>query len=492
MSHLRLIPVATLACAVLLAAGCASQLRVTTDPPGALVTVKDEQGKVVESGPSPLDAALQFSDEGDELYVVDVEPTIEQAELYLPASRRLTASGYAALPGAQTVTDTTKQLAFRLIEKSYVNLPLVEVMLTPQGQWVGLITRSRSYKDITEVGGLAPRLIVDFGENRGLNGLTLSPAGERIVYSEAVLDPPVDRLDTALDLSSDRILGLKGANLRGINIDGGGVLHLTTENFRDMFPTFTARGEQILFASNRRRNGLLDILRIKATGRSGISDIYVNHRNGMVLRPTAADDGTIAFAVANIDPATSTLTDTQVWTIGGPNEFPTQIARGTEPAISPDGRSIVYTAPDGNLWVTASDGSNQTSLTTNAAAIVDRYRDSLSPLERQRYDANASLGLVPVRPFTHPAWTPDGQRILFTSMEGSDADGRPNEDVWIMRPDGSDAQQLTTNGSADRYPQMSPDGRSVYFLSNRGQSWSIYQIPAPTETRGASNPLDGP
>ena len=472
----------------LLLTACASRLSITTTPPGALVTVRNSDGKVIEAGPSPLDAALDFDEEADAPYEVAVEPTLEQSELYLPATRRLTASSYAALPAAGEGT-LVKQLAVRLAEKDYVNLPLVEVMLTDQGQWVGLITRSRSYKDISEVGGLSPRLVVDFGENRGLNGLNLSPTGERIVYSEALFDPPLDDLAAALTLSSDRILGLESANLRGINIDGGGVLHLTTDNFRDLFPSFTFRGEQILFSSNRRRKGLLDVLRIKATGRSGISDIYADHRNGMILRPTAAADGTVAFAIANIDPATSTLTDTQVWTIGGPNEFPTQITRGTEPAIAPNGRFIVYTAPDGNLWITETeDNSNQTSLTSDAAAILDRYRDSLSPLERQRYDANASLGLTPVRAYSHPAWSADGEFILFTSMQGLDPDGRPNQDVWIMRPDGSDLQQLTTNGSADRYPQMSPDGRSIYFLSNRGQSWSIYQVPAPSQT--APNPLN--
>ena len=480
----------TLVCLLLILSlsACASRLSITTEPSGALVTVRSGDGRILETGPSPLEASLTFDEDRDTQYEVVVEPTLEQAELYLPAIRSLTASSYDKLPAAGEST-LAKRLNVRLVEKDYVNLPLVEVMLTDRGQWVGLITRSRSYKDIAEIGGLSPRLIVDFGENHGFNGLNLSPTGERIVYSEAIFDPPLGDLDDALTLYSDRILGLAGANLRGINIDGGGVLHLTTDNFRDLFPSFTAQGEQILFSSNRRRKGLLDVLRIKATGRSGISDIYADHRNGMILRPTAASDGTIAFAIANIDPTTSTLVDTQVWTIGGPNEFPTQITRGTEPAISPNGRFIVYTAPDGNLWITETeDNSNQTSLTSDAASITERYRDSLTSVERQRYDANASLGLMPIRPYSHPAWSPDGEHILFTSMQGLDPDGRPNEDIWIMRPDGSDLQQLTTNGSADRYPQMSPDGRSIYFLSNRGQSWSIYQIPAPNP--GPANPLD--
>jgi len=47
-----------------------------------------------------------------------------------------------------------------------------------------------------------------------------------------------------------------------------------------------------------------------------------------------------------------------------------------------------------------------------------------------------------------------------------------------MRYDGSGKRQLTTNGSIDRYPLLSPDGRWVYFMSNRGGRWAIWRIQA--------------
>ncbi|MEM1028379.1 MAG: hypothetical protein AAGJ38_09880, partial [Planctomycetota bacterium] len=288
--------------------GCTSKLRITSEPSGAAVTVTDPAGKIVASGPSPLLAELEFSERNNKAYTVEVMPNTAQAERYLPATQTIDTSGYLALEEAE---DKSRTLAFVLEEKPYVPVPVVEVLLTPQGKWVGVLGKTRSFKDVTEAGGSVPTQIVDFGDNRGIQGLAISPDGERIVYSEAVYADPISAMDAAtLSLEDQRVYNLKGANLRGINIVGGGVQHITTEDFQDMYPSFSADGERILFSSNR-RGELLGILGIKANGRSGISDLYVNHRNG-----------TVAFCVVNLDPVRQQVTDHQVWTHYGPDEFP--------------------------------------------------------------------------------------------------------------------------------------------------------------------------
>jgi len=455
--------------------GCTNKLLITSEPSGATVTVTDPGGKLLASGASPLLAELTFSEKSDKTYTVEVFPTTDQAERFLPGIQTIDTAGYLALDEA---ADQSRTLAFELTEKDYVPVPVVEVILTPQGRWVGVLGKSRSFKDVTEAGGAIPTLIVDFGENRGIQGLAISPDGDRIVYSEAVYANPISAPDAAtLSVEDQRVYNLKGANLRGINIVGGGVQHITTEDFQDMFPSFSADGERIYFSSNRRGESL-GILGIRANGRSGISDIYVDHRNGMVLQPTAAGDGTIAFCVINLDPVRRVVTDTQVWTHYGPNEFPTQITRGRNPAISPEGEHIAYINPeDGNLWVIDPDGSNRIQLTSGAASIMRRFRAALTPPERMLFDANRSADLDRVLPFSNPTWTPDGRYILYTSMEGTDPTGRPNEDIWMMKADGSEKQQLTTNGSSDRFALMSPDGDEIYFLSNRGESWAIWRMP---------------
>lgn len=455
--------------------GCTSKLLITSEPSGASVTVTDPNGKIVASGPSPLLAELEFSEKSDKAYTVEVLPTIVQAERFLSGKETIDTPGYLALEEA---SDKSRTLAFALVEKEYVPVPVVEVLLTPRGKWVGVLSKTRSFKDITEASGASPALIVDFGENRGIQGLAISPEGDRIVYSEAVYASPISALDAAtLSLEDQRVYNLKGANLRGINIVGGGVQHITTEDFQDMYPSFSADGQRILFASNR-RGELLSILGIKANGRSGISDIYVNPPNGMVIQPTSAADGTVAFCVVNLDPARQQVTNHQIWTHYGPNEFPTQITPGRNPSISPEGDHIAYINPDdGNLWVIDQDRSNHIQLTSGAAAIMRRYRQQLSNTERMIFDANRVAELEQVKAFSNPSWTPDGKYILYTSMEGTDPTGRPNEDIWMMKADGTDKQQLTTNGSADRFPLMSPDGTEIYFLSNRGESWSIWRMP---------------
>lgn len=454
--------------------GCASKLIIDTKPTGAFVTVTDAKGKVMRTGPAPLEAELTFSEKKDLRYSVAVQPTNLQAERYFPKSHEMTLSSFSGLPDGP---GKVKQLVVELEERPYVSIPVVDVMLTPTGKWVGVVNKTRTFKDIAEAGGIVPTMIVDFGANTGIQGLALSPEGERLVYSEAVFNQPLNNLDEILALGSDRVLPLKGANLRGINIQGGGIQHITTEDFRDMFPAFTPDGEKLYFSSNRRRNKMLDILGIKANGRSGIADIYAYHRDGMVLKPSAAKDGTVAFCVVNINPETGHADEGQIWTHYGPSDFPTQITRGRQPAISPDGGYIAYIAPDGNVWITDVDGTNQTQLTTGASTVIETYRKNLGNLEQQLYDANIARDLPPITPFSDPSWSPDGQHIVYTSMEGLDPTGRPNQDIWIMNRDGTQRAQLTTNGSADRFPLMTPDGRNIYFLSNRGETWAIWRIP---------------
>ena len=473
-------------------AGCTQRLVVRTQPTGAIVTVADQDGKLLRSGPSPLATALKFPEGGDAAYRIQIEPTTRQGERFYGHQQPLTTDQYYGL--ALDDDGQSRVLAVTLREKDYVNIPVVEVLLTPAGRWVGVATRSRSFKEVGESGGMLPTLIVDFGENRGIQGMALSPEGDRIVYAEAVYDrrldgpgslappdPPraADPADAPGTLTTaGNVYQLKGANLRGINIAGGGVQHITTEDFQDVFPSFTPDGDRILFSSNRRGQNL-GILGIRASGRSGISDIYVNHRNGILLQPTAARDGTIAFAVVNVDPARGVISDAQVWTNFGPNEFPTQITTegGREPVVSPDGSKVAYINPrDGNLWVVDTDGATNTQLTFGATEILRRYRGQLTTAEQSALDTTNAVGRGLLAAYRNPSWSPDGRFILYGAMEGVDPEGRPNEDIWIIAADGSEKYQLTTNGSTDRYPLMSPGGEAIYFLSNRGESWGIWRI----------------
>jgi Tol biopolymer transport system component len=57
------------------------------------------------------------------------------------------------------------------------------------------------------------------------------------------------------------------------------------------------------------------------------------------------------------------------------------------------------------------------------------------------------------------AWSPDAKRLAFTARYGA-ADA--NQDIWIVRADGTGRRRLTTDG-ASFHPVWSPDGRRIYF-----------------------------
>jgi dipeptidyl aminopeptidase/acylaminoacyl peptidase len=86
----------------------------------------------------------------------------------------------------------------------------------------------------------------------------------------------------------------------------------------------------------------------------------------------------------------------------------------------------------------------------------------------------------------HPRWSPDGKRIAFYSNRS----GR--YEVWTIAPDGSGLQQLTyTSGGTVLYPVWSPDGaRLAYsvqggtpFILEAGKSWKE-QSPQPLPSFG--------
>jgi Tol biopolymer transport system component len=58
-----------------------------------------------------------------------------------------------------------------------------------------------------------------------------------------------------------------------------------------------------------------------------------------------------------------------------------------------------------------------------------------------------------------PAYTPDGKFIYFDSQRSG------STQIWRMQADGSGAEQITDDDSANLGPQVSPDGKTLAFLS---------------------------
>jgi TolB protein len=100
---------------------------------------------------------------------------------------------------------------------------------------------------------------------------------------------------------------------------------------------------------------------------------------------------------------------------------------------SPDGKTIAFTRPDhkggGNILSIPVEGGSEKALTTGAGISDD------------------------------PDYSPDGKWIYFNS------DRSGSMQIWRMRPDGSAAEQITSDEFQNWTPHPSPDGESVLILS---------------------------
>jgi len=78
----------------------------------------------------------------------------------------------------------------------------------------------------------------------------------------------------------------------------------------------------------------------------------------------------------------------------------------------------------------------------------------------------------PVDDGIRPAWSPDGERIVFASMRDGD------QGIYVVNADGSGLVNLTNNPAGDFAPAWSPDGKQIAFESNRDRNAEIYVMNA--------------
>jgi Tol biopolymer transport system component len=150
------------------------------------------------------------------------------------------------------------------------------------------------------------------------------------------------------------------------------------------------------------------------------------------------------------------------------------------PSVAPDGRYIALAGVGSTALRPATSGASAVSLPTNGgyqspvawspdgSHVVYDFESSAHP-GRELYIrpvAGGGGGVGTRLTFGSsaaegPRFSPDGAWIAFTRLPLQGA----GYQIWTIRPDGSDLRQITNREGTNRWPEWSPDGREIAYVS---------------------------
>jgi Tol biopolymer transport system component len=117
--------------------------------------------------------------------------------------------------------------------------------------------------------------------------------------------------------------------------------------------------------------------------------------------------------------------------------------------VSPDGRTVYVSADDGQLYAVSLDDGTSRRVTNDRGPGYHHYLHGVSP---------------------------DGTTLAYIGLEY--VDGRRITNVWTIPAVGGDDVQVTDDEHADDGSEYSPDGKWIYFNSERAGQAQLFRIPA--------------
>ena len=164
----------------------------------------------------------------------------------------------------------------------------------------------------------------------------------------------------------------------------------------------------------------------------------------------------------------------------------------TQPAFSPDGAYIAFRSErdGGGVFVMGASGESVRRLSDRGPAFhpawspdsqeviytEERIRDP-----RERSVVPPRLWAVNIRTLekrvistkdvAQPQWSPNGHRLAYWASDASS-----QRDIWTMSPKGDVAVQVTNDAATDWNPTWAPDGKHLYFVSDRSGAMQVWSV----------------
>jgi len=86
--------------------------------------------------------------------------------------------------------------------------------------------------------------------------------------------------------------------------------------------------------------------------------------------------------------------------------------------------------------------------------------------------------MVKETPSYFHGWSPDGKYLAYVHQHAASGGGPANYDIFRIPSAGGESEQLDSNTGYDDGPDYSPDGKWIYFNSDRSGKWDVWRIPA--------------
>jgi len=241
--------------------------------------------------------------------------------------------------------------------------------------------------------------------------------------------------------------------------DGSGPMEasftpLTSEAGLETFPSLAPDGEFFVYA--KESEGDLDIF-WQRTGGGNPRNLTADSPWLDTQPAVSPDGGRIAFR--------SEREGGGLFLMGATGESARRLTNaGFNPAWSPDGQALVY-ATEG----VAGPG--------NRATTSQLWRVDVATTQTRRLDTRGDA--------VQPSWSPHDRRIAYWSVRA----GTARREIWTIPAGGGEPRLVVQGGSAELLwcPVWSPDGRYLYFASDRSGTMGLWRVRIEERTDPAPN-----